>query len=217
MSNIKLVTKDTDLSEAISYQLDWDCVLNGKPYKVYRLEGYVHTIGGRYGENEYWCCPRDEEPNYHNLLEFNGDAPSWGINIDRVNYLHHADEVCCTVRCTITRNGKDFYYVSANSIDYAYAKAYTLLKSNILEGPINFNKYHYWETEIEGRHIHYMGQRYTLYHYMRGQCCAMAAPGYRDINDPSLYNEYPSTGRVKLDLLEDHNIDWFPNIEDDEV
>ena len=53
MAELKLIKEDTDLS--ILHPLDWDAVLNGKEYQVYRAEGYVHTIGGRWGENDYWA------------------------------------------------------------------------------------------------------------------------------------------------------------------
>ena len=57
------------------------------------------------------------------------------------------------------------------------------LRTKIQEGVINFHMYHFWDTDIEGRHINYMGRPYTLHQYMHGQCCVMAFPGWRTIEE----------------------------------
>lgn len=51
MYEIKLVDRDTDLSKL--KPLDWDVVINNRPYYVVKINGYVHTIGGHWGENDY--------------------------------------------------------------------------------------------------------------------------------------------------------------------
>ena len=51
MTELKLIDKDTDLS--ILYPLNWDAVMGDKEYQVYSAEGYIHSIGGRWGENNY--------------------------------------------------------------------------------------------------------------------------------------------------------------------
>ena len=73
MTDIRLIEKDTILPKLYPY--DWDVYINDKPYYVVRIEGFVHTIGGKYGENDLWAYPRDEEPTYKNLIEFNCDNP----------------------------------------------------------------------------------------------------------------------------------------------
>lgn len=218
MAELKLIKEDTDLS--ILHPLDWDAVLNGKEYQVYRAEGYVHTIGGRWGENDYWACPRSETPSFKNLVEFSGHAPAWGIIIQESNYYKckwNEPEMRSGCSCVITRNGKPFYSVGCSDIAYGYAEAYRLLRTKIQEGVINFHMYHYWEKDIEGRHINYMGRPYTLFQYMDGQCCAMAAPGWitleQIMNDP----KYGCNGELKLDLLQDGRIDWYPKSKDDET
>ena len=85
MTDIRLIEKDTILPKLRPY--DWDVYINDKPYYVVRIEGFVHTIGGKYGENDLWAYPRDEEPTYENLIEFNCDNPvSWGIEYKPRNY-----------------------------------------------------------------------------------------------------------------------------------
>ena len=73
MPDIRLITKDTVLPHL--RHMDWDVVINGIPHYVVRIEGYVHTIGGRYGENDLWAYPRDKAPTYDTLVEF-GDRKS---------------------------------------------------------------------------------------------------------------------------------------------
>ena len=69
--------------------MDWDVVINGIPHYVVRIEGYVHTIGGRYGENDLWAYPRDKAPTYDTLVEF-GCAyfPTYRflIEVDRIEF-----------------------------------------------------------------------------------------------------------------------------------
>ena len=87
MTQFKHVTKETDLS-IIKHPLPWDVVIHGRPYYVVKLDGYVHTIGGRWGDNDYWAYPRDEEPSYENLVEFEADDPvCWGITYQPHLYM----------------------------------------------------------------------------------------------------------------------------------
>ncbi|MCM1295180.1 MAG: hypothetical protein NC311_06535 [Muribaculaceae bacterium] len=218
MADIRLIKEDTDLS--ILRPLKWDAVLNGREYKVFDAPGFVHTIGDRWGENSYWACPRDEAPTHSNLVEFNGYAPAWGIKIEEINcYKCKWDEpeMRQGLIAVITRNGEDFYPVMASNIAYAYAEAYRLLCTKIQEGVINFADYHYWESDIEGHHILYMGRPYTLFQYMKGQCCAMAAPGHVALKDIYDDPKYGCNGELKLDLLHDEHINWYPDSKDNEL
>ena len=74
MADIRLITKNTNLSHP-SKPYDWDVLIDGRPYFVVRMEGYVHSIGGRWGNNDLWAYPRDEAPSYENLIEFSADQP----------------------------------------------------------------------------------------------------------------------------------------------
>lgn len=211
MSSIKLISPETDLSKVKMRELDWDVVVRGKEYKCFRIPGYVHTIGGQYGENEYWACPRDEEPTVDNLIEFDGEPVRYSIVIDNSNYIKtkwDETEIRNNVLCRILRNDKDFYSFGSSDIPFAYAKAYYLI-TLIRESVINFYEYNYAEKEIIGRHIWWKRKPYTLCTYIEGQCCAMAVPGHIDnpndyYNDSSMYNV-----SVKLDLLADKHIGWF--------
>lgn len=48
MANLKLIKKDTDLT-GVLHPIDWDAVLYDKEYQVYRADGFVHSVGGRWG------------------------------------------------------------------------------------------------------------------------------------------------------------------------
>lgn len=213
MAHIRLVDKDLDLTTL--ERVDWDVVCHGIEYQVYRVPGYVHSIGGRWGENDYWAAPRNESPTRKNLVEYCGCGPTYGIKLAEMNDFRSAwgeREIVSSCSCIITRNGKPFYGIGCNDLAYGYAEAYRLIRSNIQEGPVNFNKYHYWETEIEGRQITYDGEPGTLYHYMQGQCCAMVAPGYLDTEELQAYRmSMYSSDDIKADLLQGNHIDWFPS------
>lgn len=206
---IKLLNNNTDLSQIEMHELDWDVNIKGREWKCFRIPGYIHTIGGKWGENDYWVCPRDEIPTTTNLIEFNGIPVRYSIEINENNYIKSKwgeSEARHSVSCHIKRNDKEFYCFACNDIAYAYAKAYQLIKSAIQEGVVNYSKYNFQVTEIIGRHIWWKRQPYTLCTYMDGQCCSMAVPGH--IKMPFDYYENGLHG-VKLDLLEDKHIGWF--------
>ena len=54
MSEIRLITEDTDIDSLKISKMDWDVEVKGVPYQVVRIEGYIHSIGGRWGENNLW-------------------------------------------------------------------------------------------------------------------------------------------------------------------
>ena len=70
MSNIKLIEKNTNISELKMSKMPWDVEINGVPYQVVRIEGYVHSVGGRCGENNLWMYPRNSNPTYETLIEY---------------------------------------------------------------------------------------------------------------------------------------------------
>lgn len=159
MTHIKLVDENTDLSN-LKRPVGWDLEVRGVPYDVYRVDGYNHTIGGRFGDNCYWACPEGETPTYENLIEFSGDAPTWGIAFDRVNYIKNKwDETSVEANgsCWITRNGKKFYRVPARFLDYGLAKAQYILVQLLEESPLSLALRN-WEKEAVGRKIYYQGE-----------------------------------------------------------
>lgn len=64
MQSIRLIDRDTDISKLKMHQMHWDTVINGKPYFVVLIEDYIHTIGGKYGDNNLWAYPREEKAKF---------------------------------------------------------------------------------------------------------------------------------------------------------
>lgn len=154
MADIKLINKDTDLSN-IS-KLDWDSYFGDTPLQVYRVEDCYHGIGGRYGNNNLWCCKRGEEPTYDNLMEFSGNPCNWGIKIIENNYHKckwEEHEIMGNTSVTIMRNNEKFYSFPAGSIDYGFTRARMLLYE-IESHPIDFNIINF-EKHIINRDIYF--------------------------------------------------------------
>lgn len=159
MAEIKLIDESTDLSQ-LRKPYGWDLEIKGAPYDIYYIDGYIHTIGGKMGENCLWACPAGEKPTYENLIEFNGDAPTWGVIFERNNYIKSKwDEtsVECNGNCWITRNGKKFYEIPARYMDYGLAKAQYYLVKLSEECPLNLSDRN-WKEEAIGRKIWYENQ-----------------------------------------------------------
>ena len=157
MSEIKLIKSDTDLSKI--YLTNYDLVMYGKPYNVYRVHGYNHTIRG-HEPIDLWACPSDEEPTYENLIQFNGEAPTWGVMFDQTNYIKSKwdeTEVRSSGKCWITRNGEKFYNVGGRTMDYALAKAQYFLVRLFEEHPFYFNERN-WKEQAIGMKIWYDGE-----------------------------------------------------------
>ena len=57
MTEFNTIDEKTDTSNLTMSYVDWDVIVNGKPYAVFNFPDYVHTSGGRFGENSYYCCP----------------------------------------------------------------------------------------------------------------------------------------------------------------
>lgn len=156
MVSCKLITKDTNLSGII--KIGWDTYLNNEPLEVYHVDGHYHSIGGKRGNNDYWCCPRGEKPTFNNLMEFSGEACNWDFEIVNKNYFKSKwgeDEIRCSNLVIIRRNGKRFYSFGVRDIEYGVAKA-TILLTDISEHPIAFHMQNY-ENEIINRKIYWNG------------------------------------------------------------
>lgn len=53
MLSMNLIEKDTDIKSLEMTRYNWDVLINGRPYYVVKIKGYVHTIIGIYnGQND---------------------------------------------------------------------------------------------------------------------------------------------------------------------
>jgi hypothetical protein len=137
----------------------WDVVCYDERYAVYRIDGYNHSIGGKWGENCYWACPMKEKPAYDNLVQFSGTVCSWGMKVENKNTLKikwEDTEMRSNYRFVITRNDEDFYSFGANDLDWGLSRARQLL-FKVQEHPIDFNSRAFM-LDIRGRKIYWREQ-----------------------------------------------------------
>jgi hypothetical protein len=210
---IKLIEKDTDLSKID--EIPWDLELRGVPYTVYRVAEHFHHIGGRWGNNDYWCCPSREKPTYDNLIEFEGSAPCWGIQIEDENFSKkkwNETYVRDSVHCHITRNGKKFYEISGNSFAYCYTKALHdlfLLREHAI--PFHFRN---WREELLNRKVYYRDDPAFVSRIVEDQGCVILTPEKgvfsipeHAVGDKEFSHFYEDRDSLKVDYL-DPNIWW---------
>ena len=213
MTDIKLIDKDTNISELKMRKMDWDVVMNGKPFQVVRIEGYVHTIGGKWGDNNLWAYPRDEEPTYENLIEYNSERPvMWGIKFNPHHYMKSKwdeTEMRYSGAVTITRNGEDFYTLFGG-MNYGIDKARVLI-SEIEQHPLGFNEIDY-DKNIIGRKVWWRSQPAIITMWMKGQACVLLEPdGIERFEKPAEYKNddmFDYEEYVKTSIF-DKNVYWF--------
>lgn len=176
MSEIRLIDKDTVIPKV--RPLDWDVEIKGTPYYVIRLEGFVHTIGGHWGENDYWAYPRNEEPSYENLLEFNSPSPVlWGIEYKPKHYLRckwGESEILKGSNLFITRNGRIFDELANNGINYGIDKARIRIEE-YNEHALGLNTIDFDKNMI-GRKIWWRSQPAKIKRFIWGQACVIIVP-----------------------------------------
>lgn len=154
MVEIKLINNKTFEKDVNMDELKWDAMCKDMKLTVYKIHGYYHTIGGKYGNNDYWACKRGVVPSYETLVEFDGEACQWGFSVNENNYAKYKWNEHSVERNIITkiyRNGKVFYEFGSNNMDYSIAKVRKLL-FEIHEHPICFSEIDY-EKQIIGRKI----------------------------------------------------------------
>lgn len=212
MTEIKLITKDSVLPTI--KLLDWDVVINDRPYYAGYIPGYVHSIGGRWGENDIWAWPRDEDPCYENLVEFSCNDPvCWGIEFTTENgrvVKYGETEARTYSGVTITRNGKKFCRVPG-SMYYAVDKARTMI-TEFQEHPLALEFIGFGEKAI-GRKVWWRSEPGVITDYIHGQACVCIEPdGIDQFTIPAEFAEedpdYYCDGFVKTSILDKH-IWWF--------
>lgn len=212
MCEIKLIEKDTDIKSLKMSKYNWDTVVYGKPYQVVKIEGYVHTIGGYWKENNLWMYPRYEEPTYENLIEYSvpGNGVCWGYRYEPHLYVRTKwDETECfrTGGVMITRNGADFYFCRGG-IDEA-----KWLLHGIDDHPIDLNFYDF-EKNVIGRKVWWRSEPGIITSWVgHGQACVIIEPDGiskftkpAEYKDDDIYDDCEPT--IKADIFDSH-ICWF--------
>ena len=212
MADIRLITKDTVLPHL--QHMDWDVVINGIPHYVVRIEGYVHTIGGRYGGNDLWAYPRDKAPTYDTLVEFGCENPvAWGIRYEPQNYTKtkwDETEARSGSGVAITRNGEIFCHVTGG-LNYGIDKARAMIVE-FGEHPLDLSTINFDQKAI-GRKVWWRSEPAIITEYVDKQACVILEPdGIERFTVPAEFAkeepDYYEDGYVKADIL-DRNIWWF--------
>jgi hypothetical protein len=222
MADIRLPDENTEFSKISRY--DWDVVM-GKNHdillQVGRLGGYIHTIGGKWGDNDLYCWPRGEEPTYENVTPFDSNhVVDWGLRHEEHNYWGSRmgdPELDSTAYTVITRNGKDFYSVSGGK-GYSIPKALIIME-DIQEHVIDFNCIDYASKEIVGRVITYNKVLCKITLWCEGQGCIILEP----IKDKPMSDQQMAEmlgvdpedydGCLKIDIIGYNHlgvINWYP-------
>ena len=150
MQVCNIISKDEDLVGAV--KVDWD--VDG--YDIYRIEGFPHSIGGRWGENCYYAIDKDDEFKAENLISFSGHPVCWGYRIEQKNTIKVKwDTIRMNGHCrgVITRNGEDFYE-TGGSLDYLSHYLPHLLIVIQEQVPVFFSSPDFRE-ELIGRNVKY--------------------------------------------------------------
>jgi len=210
MTDIRLITKETDIAKLKITRLSWDVWFKDIPYYVVRIEGYVHSIGGRWGDNNYWMHPRNEEPSYDNLIEFYGEGGAlWGIEQKPHHYIGtKCGEIGCFTSnaITITRNGKPFY------VTHGIHHALDLI-NKINEHALNFNEIDY-DKKMIGKKVWWRSEPAVITSWIgNGQACVILEPdGINEFTVPAEFAEedpdYYCDECVKTSVFDEH-IWWF--------
>lgn len=209
--NIKLLEPDTNISELKMHKMPWDVVVNGTSYQVVRINGYVHTIGGRWGKNDLWMYPRHETPTYETLIRYGCDdcGVCWGFKYEPHIYVKTKwDETECrkTGGVTITRNGEDFYYCRGGINEANW------IMDLLDEHPLGLNRYGFAE-EMIGRKVWWRSEPAIITNWIgHGQACVILKPdGIEKFTTPAEFTKegnYYIEETVKADIFDKH-IWWF--------
>ena len=212
MADIKLTEKNTHLAKLKMPKMPWDVEVRGDPYQVVRIEGYVHSIGGKWGENNLWMYPRNCNPTYETLIEYHceGCGVCWGIVYNPHNYTRTKwDETECFTSngAMITRNDKDFYFCSGG-ID----EAKWLIK-NLEDHPLELNEYDF-DKKMLGRKVWWRSEPAIITRWIgMGQACVILEPdGIDKFTKPKEFanDDYMDDDEtyIKADIFDKH-IWWF--------
>ena len=214
MCEINLIEKDSIIPKASP--LDWDLEIQGRPYYVVRLKGFVHTIGGHWGENNLWAYPRDEEPCYENLIQFDTNSPVlWGIEYKPSHYIKckwGESEIRRGSSLIITRNGKPFDEIRCGGINDGIDKARVRI-SDYGDHPLNLDTIDF-DKKMKGRKIWWRSQPAKIERFVWGQGCVIIVPDGiekfetpAEFRDDDLMND-DENDCVKAHILNKH-IWWF--------
>lgn len=218
MSDFKFIESDEDLKEI--EPLDWDVVVEGIQYRVYRVPGYVHTIGGRWGDNDLYACIRNTQPHAETLIPFRADDPvCWGIIIgpyleaeydddDEYKYIVYPSSVDYRNSVKITRNGQMF---NAN-VKGGVAEALSMIKK-YREHPLELDMIDFNKKAV-GRKVYWRSEPGIIAEYLDHEASVVIVPdGIDEFTVPAEFMHDSSVpcyedSMIVTSILDEH-IWWF--------
>lgn len=211
---IKLITDETDLYSLNIEFKNWDADIGGVPYQVIRIKGYVHTLGGRYGQCDLWAYPRAEKPTFKNLIKFNAYNPvAWGLTCKPKNYLQHNDnEARNSSIVTVTRNGMKFFTCAARGMNAGIDEARIAI-SKFTKHPLCLNSIDYDKNAV-GRKIYYRGIPAVVTRFLKEQASVMIKAEDALVSGPLPIYPFEigialnKDNELKVDIL-DPDIAWY--------
>jgi hypothetical protein len=202
--------------------LDWDLVINKKPYQVIRYDGY--------NKEDYVCF--EIKPHYQRVNDYyipdenvelilcNGvrtNSPSWEIKQSKeIRLKNKWNETSTRFLCvtTVYRNGIPFFEIGGDE-DYSYHKAKSILIEN-LEGPINFCS-RWWKESLLNRIIRYDNQPAIIKRVYTNPFSmwvepidgVFSLPSHWDVVDTDEWNDEYAKG-LSIQSVLDSKINWYP-------
>lgn len=217
---IKVIDKNMDLSRAAYRRVPWDIILsNGDEYDVYQFPEFIHTEGGRWGENSYYACPRGEQPTAENLILFRADSTCrWGFTVNVHSCTKHKwgeTYIDDNIVVTILRNDKQFKTIRCNDMNYGVACAIKFI-TEVQEGVCPVNKIN-WDTDLIGRKIYYQNVPAIVSSVNASDFTVFITPDNEEkcFNKPPYWTDYSEFewmsdyGHGMLVDIDSPNIWWF--------
>ena len=218
MKEIKLITRE-NIEQALEIieknkPLPWDVVIDKRPYYVVQIDGFVHTIGGVFAENDLWAYPRNEKPSLHNLIQYNSKQPvTWGIKYKEKNVSRRKwDETRSFTRgCTVIYRNLEKFMTIDGGMDYSIPKAISIIKE--LPGhPLGLQEIDF-DKKCIGRKVWWRSQPAIITAYIKNQGSVILEPD--GINEFAIPAEFEGddmfeeeTEFIKTSILDEH-IYWF--------
>lgn len=211
------VNDKDELSKLKIEKIDWDVVVHNTPYQIVRIVDRPHGEGGKYGINEYYAYPLNEEMSIENLAGFWGRPINWGISFEENNSSKtkwNHTSINSTGKCIITRNGEPFYHIPCRDMSYGLAKAQFLIVE-FDEHPIGFIDRN-WEKNLIGRKVWYKESPAIVKRVNEGEVF-IVPDGIKEfpipnswkkdsIENPDIWNDYKDG--LNVEFLSP-NVVWF--------
>lgn len=212
MIEIKLIQAE-DIPNLKYTKLDWDVEVNGVPFQVIKVPGFVHTIGGHldFGEgNCFWAYPLNKELTADNLVEFDGyPGATWGLEYAPVNSIRSKwgeAEIRTGRILRITRNGKIFY-----DDLMTFHEALVYIKDGIIdEHPLDLNTRDY-DTKCVGRKVWFRSEPGIITDCHRGRV-TIVPDGMDEFTYPKEYERDTPPDEPRTSIVTtifDKYIWWF--------